>query len=45
MAMSSGGKEKKNGCTFLAGKFQGASNKEVFEEIRKAAIVVCKVVF
>lgn len=45
MAMRSGGEEKKNGYMFLAGNFQAASNKEVFEEIRKTAIVVCKVVF
>lgn len=45
MATSGGGEEKKNGCMFLAGNLQAASNKEVFEEIRKTAIVVCKVVF
>lgn len=45
MAMSSRGEEKKKGCVFVAGNFQAASNKEVFEEIRKTTIAVSKVVF
>lgn len=45
MAMSSEGGEKKSGCTFLAGNFQAASNKKMFEKIRKTTTVVFKFVF
>lgn len=40
MALKSGEEEKKNGWIFLSGNFEAASNREVFEEIRKTTAVV-----
>lgn len=40
MALKSGGEEKKIGWISLSGNFEAASNREVFEEMRKTATVV-----